>query len=47
MLPLWLTCVVLSGYFSLQGDYGFESLQHPQSTGEACSLCSNVEHEMI
>jgi hypothetical protein len=30
MLPSWLTCVMLSGYFPLQGDYWFESLRHPR-----------------
>jgi hypothetical protein len=30
VLPLCLMCVMLLGYFPLQGDYWFKSLRHPQ-----------------
>jgi hypothetical protein len=46
-VPLWLTCVVLSGYFSCKVDYLFESPWHPRIWMKACSLRSNVKHQTL
>jgi hypothetical protein len=47
VLPSWLTCVVLSCYFSLARWLLIRIFTTSSGMGEACSLSSNVEHEMI
>jgi hypothetical protein len=42
MLPPWLTCVVLSGYFPARCIL-IQISTTPSDMGETCSLCSNVE----
>jgi hypothetical protein len=42
MLPSWLVCVVLSGYFPFKVTID-SNLRNTSDKGEACSLCTNVE----
>jgi hypothetical protein len=35
MVPVWFTCVILTGYFPCKVT--------PSDMGEACSLCTNIE----
>jgi hypothetical protein len=41
VIPVWFTCIVLSGYFPLQGLIRISMT--PSDMGEACSLRLNVE----
>jgi hypothetical protein len=43
VLPSWLTCVILSGYFPLQGGYWFKSPRHPWTWVRLVLLASNVD----
>jgi hypothetical protein len=43
VIPVWFTCVMLSGYFLLQGDYWFESPRHPQIWVRLVRCCHSVE----
>jgi hypothetical protein len=43
MIPMWFMCVVLSGYFPLQGDYQFESPRHPRIWVKLVRCCHSIE----
>jgi hypothetical protein len=42
MIPVWFTCVVLSGYFPCKVTID-SNLHDTLGMGETCSLCTNVE----
>jgi hypothetical protein len=42
MIPVWFTCVVLSGYFPCKVTID-SNFRDTLGMGEACSLCTNVE----
>jgi hypothetical protein len=43
VVPLWPTCVMLSGYYPCKVEYRFESPRHPRKWVMACSPSPNIE----